>query len=87
MNRFRLGIILTLFGSLVLGVLLGVIFHRLFLANVPQNVLSEFGSKSSPFTFVGTGLLAGVVICVWSLLVAWLAPAFRRGSKRQTPSK
>jgi len=55
MSRFRIGIVLNLLGSLALGALFGVVFHRLFLANVPQQWLSDVQSSASPFTFVGTG--------------------------------
>jgi len=80
MSRLRVGLVVTLIGSLALGVIFGIIFHRMFLANVPQQWLSSFQAQTTPFTFIGTGLLLGVVICAWALLVAWLAPRFRRGS-------
>ena len=78
MQNVRVGLILTLVGSLVLGVVFGLIFHRLFLSNVPQQWLSSAQSAIAPLTFVGTGLVLGLVICLWALLVAWLAPRFRK---------
>jgi len=78
MQSVRVGLILTLVGSLALGVVFGLIFHRLFLSNVPQQWLSSAQSAIAPLTFVGTGLLLGFVICLWALLVAWLAPRFRK---------
>jgi hypothetical protein len=82
MQRSRVGLVLTLVGSLVLGVVSGLIFHRLFLSNVPQQWLSSAQTAIAPVTFVGTGLGLGIVICLWALLVAWLAPRFRNSAPR-----
>ena len=81
MSRMRVGLLLALIGSLVLGVVFGWIFHRLYLTLVPKQWLSSFQESTSPFTFIGTGLLLGIVICLWALLVAWLAPRFRGRAK------
>ena len=77
MSRSRVGIVLVLLGSLVLGAVAGVVFHRLFLSNVPEQWLSSFQANVTPFAFIGTGLLFGIVIAVWALIVAGLAPRFR----------
>ena len=78
MSRARIGIVLLLVCSLALGALFGVIFHRLFLSNVPQQWLSSFQANVSPFTFIGTGLGLGVVIWIWALVAVMLAPGFRK---------
>lgn len=83
MSRSRFGVVLALLGSVALGVVNGIIFHRLFLSQVPQQWLSSFQSQTSPFTFIGTGGLLGLVIFVWSMVVAWLAPGFR--GRKQEP--
>ena len=82
MSRSRFGIILALLGSLALGSAFGYIFLKLFESNVPQQWLSSFQASTSPFTFIGTGTLLGLVIFVWSLVVAWLAPGFRSKGKK-----
>jgi predicted histidine transporter YuiF (NhaC family) len=82
MQSTRTGLILTLAGSLVLGVVFGLIYHWLFLKNVPQQWLSSAQTAITPAIFVGMGLLLGVVICLWALLVAWLAPRFRRSTPK-----
>ena len=81
MSRSRFGIILALVGSLALGSAFGYVFLKLFESNVPQQWLSSFQASTSPVTFVGTGTLLGLVIFVWSLVVAWLAPVLR-GKKK-----
>jgi hypothetical protein len=82
MGRTRIGLLLALLGSLVLGVLFGWIFYRLYLLHVPEQVITAAQRGFSPVNFIGTGLLLGFVIWLWALLVAWLAPRFRSGAKR-----
>lgn len=81
MSLSRFGIILALVGSVALGAAFGYIFLKLFESNVPRQWLSSFQASTSPVTFIGTGALLGLVIFVWSLVVAWLAPGFR-GKKK-----
>ena len=77
MNKSRVGIVLVLVASLVIGVVAGFVFLSLFKSQVPPAALSDFTKAASPVTFVGTGLGFGIVIAAWTLLVAWLAPRFR----------
>ncbi|MBM4117793.1 hypothetical protein FJ251_08625 [bacterium] len=79
MSRLRVGLLLALVGSLVLGVVFGWIFYRPYLLHVPEQVIT---AAQKSFNFIGTGLLLGVVIWIWALLVAWLAPRFRGNAKR-----
>jgi hypothetical protein len=81
MSRLRVGLVLALIGSLVLGVLFGWISYKVFLSNVPQQWLSSAQSTFTPAMYILTGLGLGILIWVWALLVAWLAPRFRGGSK------
>jgi hypothetical protein len=78
MGRMRLGLLLLLVGSLAIGVLTGLVYHRVFLANVPQQWLSSFQAQTAPATFVGVGLGIGLGVFVWSLAIALIAPRFRR---------
>lgn len=77
MNKPRVGMVVVLLVSLVIGVLAGLVFLSLFKSQVPAAALSDFVKASSPVTFVATGLGFGVVIALWSILVAWVAPRFR----------
>lgn len=84
MSKTRIGMFMVLLVSLVLGVLAGLVFQNLFKSQVPPAVLSEFTKTFSPFAFVGTGVGFGIVIAIWSMLVAWLSPRFRgKGTSRQ----
>ena len=81
MSRLRIGLLLALIGSLAIGVMFGWVSYQVFLDNVAPQWLSNAQSALTPVTYIGTGLLLGVLICVWALLVAWLAPRFRSGPK------
>jgi hypothetical protein len=88
MNKTRVGLVLVLVVSLAIGVLAGLVFLSLFKSQVPVAALSDFVKTSSPVTFVATGLGFGLVIAVWSVLVAWVAPRFAgRSADRQHPNK
>jgi hypothetical protein len=73
---------MALIGSLILGVFFGWISYRIFKSNVPTQWLSDFQAHVTPAAFVGAGLLFGVAICIWALLVAWAAPRFRSRAER-----
>lgn len=77
MSKLRVGLILALVGSMVLGVLAGLVFLSLFKSQVTPQNLSLLTKAVSPVTYVMTGLGLGLVIAAWSLLVASLAPQFR----------
>lgn len=88
MNKTRVGLVLVLVVSLAIGVLAGLVFLNLFKSQVPVAALSDFVKASSPVTFVVTGLGFGLVIAVWSVLVAWVAPRFGgKGANKPGPDK
>lgn len=78
MSKPRIGMIMVVLVSLVIGVLAGLVFLNLFKSQVPPAAISAFTQAASPVTFVGTGIGFGIVIAAWTLLVAWLSPQFRR---------
>ena len=84
MSKSRVGMVLVLLVSLVIGVLAGLVFLSLFKSQVPAAALSDFVKASSPVTFVATGLGFGLVIAIWSILVAWMAPRFKSGGAKPT---
>ncbi len=76
MSKTRVGVILVLLISLVIGVVAGLTFLSLFKSQVPAAALSDFTKTASPVTFVGSGVIFGVIIAAWSLIVAWVSPRF-----------
>jgi len=79
MSGRQVGLMLLLILSLALGVLMGEMFHRVFMANIPPAMLSSFNKATAQFTHILYGLIAGVVMFLWAILAASLAPLF--GSK------
>lgn len=81
MSKTRVGVILVLLVSLVIGVVAGLTFLSLFKSHVPATALSEFTKSATPVTFVSTGLAFGIVIAAWSLIVAWVSPRYSAKKK------
>ena len=75
------GLILLLIGSLALGVAMGMMFHHVFMANIPPAMLSTFNKATAQITHILYGLLAGVAIFLWAILAASLAPLFSSRAK------
>jgi hypothetical protein len=75
------GLILLLVGSLALGVGMGEMFHRVFVANIPPAMLSQFNKATAQVTHILYGVLAGVVMFLWAILAASLAPLFSHRAK------
>ena len=82
MKSRTLGIILLLVGSIVLGLIAGQLNWNLFKKAIPPTMTSELNlvtAKGAAFTY---GLLTGVLLFLWGLIVALISPAFRRQEKR-----
>lgn len=80
----QLGLLLLLLGSLGIGVVMGEVFHRLFLSTIPPAALSGFSRGSAHVIHIIYGAGAGVVMFLWALLAAGLAPIFSaaKGAKK-----
>jgi hypothetical protein len=70
--------ILPLLGSLVLGVLAGQLFFGIFNKTVPPAVLTSFNKGTAHAYFIVGGIVLGLVMFVWSLLVAGMMAATRK---------
>ena len=70
------GVILTVVGSLVIGVLAGLVFLNLFKSQMPAAAVSQMTNVVSPVAFVATGVGFGLVIALWTLVCAWLTKRF-----------
>jgi hypothetical protein len=78
----QVGLLLLLVGSLGIGVVMGEAFHRLFLSTIPPAMLSGFSRGSAHVIHIVYGACAGVVMFLWAILVAAMAPMF--GSRKTT---
>lgn len=70
--------ILPLLGSLVIGVLAGQLFFGIFNKTVPPAVLTSFNKGTAHAYFIVGGVGLGIVMFVWSLLVAGMMAATRK---------
>ena len=78
MTRRILGLALLLAGSMVLGVLAGSAFYRLFRHTVPPAFLTGFNQAAAHAAFLGYGILSGAVVFVWSLVVVAVSRSLRK---------
>ena len=76
------GLLLLLLGSVGIGVVIGEVFHRLFLSTVPPAMLSGFNKGTAHVFHIVYGAGAGVVMFLWAILAAAMAPLF--GTRRTT---
>ena len=72
----QVGLLLLLIGSLGIGIAMGEVFHRLFLSTIPPAALSGFSRGSAHVIHIVYGACAGVVLFLWAILAAALAPMF-----------
>ena len=78
MTRRVLAFALLLAGSLVLGVLAGSAFFQLFRHTVPPAFLTDFNQAAVHAAFLGYGLLTGILVFLWSLVVIALGRIYRK---------
>ena len=76
-TRGRIGLLLLLVASLAMGLLLGQWFFKIYTQTVPAAVVTSFNVATAHGWFLWNGVLAGLVLFIWGLLVMWLAPLFR----------
>ena len=84
MKRRTLGMILLLAGSIVLGLIAGQLNWSLFKKAIPPTMTSELNLVTARGAAFTCGLLVGVALFFWGLLVALVSPAFRwKGTRGQ----
>jgi len=85
MKSKLIGAIVLLAVSEVFGVFLGLWFFRVFNQTVPPAVLTSFNKATAQGMYVTTGLGAGFLIFVWTLLAIGASNALRaRGDRAGT---
>lgn len=87
MSKRLIGIILALVGSLVIGFMAGQQFFRIFDKTVPQGAMTDLVRAGTHTTYIFAGLMFGVVIFAWSLVIGTLARFFPGGSKTKAPER
>jgi cytochrome b561 len=82
-----LGLLLLLGGSLVLGLVVGQMFFRLFQSTVPPMALGAFQAGAAHAAHLTYGAALGVVVFGWVLLALVVSPIFREsGSGPKVPT-
>jgi hypothetical protein len=70
------GVILTLLGSLAIGVVASLVFLNVFKSSIPPAALSTMTQKLTPALFVMIGVGLGFVIALWTLVCAMITKKF-----------
>jgi len=76
MSKRVIGLVLSLIGSLVIGVLAAQRFYGLFDKTVPAGSMTELVRAGTHTAYLVGGLVFGVVIFAWTVLAAWLSRFF-----------
>jgi hypothetical protein len=89
MSKKTIGLVLCLVVSLGIGWVIGQRCNAIFTKTVPTGCVSDALLITAHGAYIGLGLLFGVVIFAWAVLVAWLARFFMTtaASTPSTPSK
>lgn len=85
MTRGRVGILVYLVVSVLLGLGAGEWFFRLFDQVVPKAVSTDFNRAAARGYFLFNGALLGVGMCIWGLLAVLLAPVMREKAASPRP--
>jgi hypothetical protein len=86
MSKRVIGLILSLIGSVALGVLAAQRFFQLFDKTVPAGSMTDLVRAGTHTAYVGAGVVFGVVIFGWATAVAWLARFFPPSANATTSS-
>ena len=81
MSRKLLGLILVVIAGQVVGYLAGSYAYTLFDKTVPPAVITNLVRTGAHGTYIVFGIILGVVIAAWSVLVAWCARFFMSESR------
>lgn len=87
MSKRVIGLILSLVGSLVIGILAGQKFYAIFDKTVPAGSMTELVRAGTHTAYLVSGAALGVVIFVWTTAAAWLARFFPAGSAPSTSAQ
>ena len=80
----RVGVVLALLASEMLGLEMGRWYYSLFLKTVPPLSVSSVNSAAAQAACLTYGAIAGIAIFLWTLLAVFLARFFRRSGEKPT---
>ena len=76
MSKRMIGLVLSLIGSVVIGVLAAQRFFSLFDKTVPAGSMTDLVRTGTHAAYITTGVVFGFVIFAWTVVAAWLARFF-----------
>ncbi len=84
MSKRMIGLVLSLIGSVAIGVLAAQKFFALFDKTVPAGSMTDLVRTGTHAAYISSGVVFGVVIFGWTVLAAWLSRFF--GPTASVPS-
>ena len=76
MSKRVIGLVLSLIGSLGIGVIAGQKFFLLFDKTVPAGSMTDLVRAGTHTAYLVSGVMFGLVIFAWTTAAAWLARFF-----------
>lgn len=81
MSKRMIGLALSLFVSVGIGVLAGQRFFQIFDKTVPAGSMTELVRAGTHTAYLVAGVVFGLVIFGWATIAAWLARFFPAAPK------
>ena len=79
MSKRLIGLVLSLIGSVAIGLLAGQKFFQIFDKTVPAGSMTELVRAGTHTAYLASGFVFGLVIFGWTTAAAWLARFFLAG--------
>jgi hypothetical protein len=86
MSKRMIGLVLSLIGSVLIGVLAGQNFFRIFDQTVPAGSMTSLVRAGTHTAYLFSGAVLGLVIFAWTTLAAWLARFFPATAPTASPT-
>ena len=86
MSRRFAGVLVLLALSLLLGVLAGEFFFRIWMKTVPNAVTTSFNTTSAHAYYLWSGLEVGLAFFAWGYLAPLISRMFRPKAPLPAPS-
>jgi hypothetical protein len=81
MSKRMIGLVLSLIVSVVIGIMAGQNFFRIFDKTVPAGSMTELVRTGTHTAYLISGIVLGVVIFGWTIVAAWMSRFFPAAAK------
>jgi hypothetical protein len=86
MSKRMIGLVLSLIVSVVIGIMAGQNFFRIFDKTVPAGSMTELVRTGTHTAYLISGIVLGVVIFGWTIVAAWMSRFFPAATTGSTVS-